>query len=196
MIGEAMPTQPPPPPPAPSRNLRADIAAMRRQQRADRRAAAERRLRSVHSSVWALAGIGALVVVGAVGCQRVQQQQAEYQARTSEALAIAARGVPTASSTPPASVATGAGGMENPLLMLPLTPSARWMIGPSADGTGLLPGRSTWVVRQLIDSLEPCTLWLRLDDDSLPTVLTEPAAGAVPLAECDMAAMATTTTVG
>jgi hypothetical protein len=190
---------PPPPPPAPgtldAKAARKQMQALKKQQREFRRERTVARVKGVHPSVWAAAGIGLVLVGGAVGCQRVQSSQAEFQRDTALALA-SLREPATATSQPPAATVQG---MENPLEQwlddtgtVKLTPQAVWTIGPTADGSGLLPGRSTLVMRQILESADVCRLFIRLDDQNLPRITKEPGAGAVPLVECTKPATSTT----
>lgn len=189
---------PPPPPPPPVAHLapadrEALIADLKRQRKDDRNVKAKQAIGRLNGRHWgALAAIGGLAVL-AVGCnQYASMQSATLNAQATQSSILAAVLEPTATSQPP----TVSGGMDNPLELLPLTEQARWSIALSStkreDGEfALQPGRSAVVVAQLMRLVDPCKLWVSVDDERRPVVASEQSPGAVPMAVC---APPTTTT--
>lgn len=192
------PTSPPPPPPAPTPdNTRLDdtsakqqIRELKRVQREQRKARTVSTLRNVHPAIYACAAGGVVVLGTVVLGARWWSGQQEFQRDTALALAQA-RGEQTTATSQPAQQPVS--GIENPLDGMQLTPNAVWMIGPTADGSGLLPGRSTFVVRQILESADVCKLFIRLDEQNVPRIGKEPTAGAVPLVDCSTKTTSSTT---
>lgn len=188
---------PPPPAPTPDNTRQLDTEAARQQIRDLKRAQREARkqrtlstLRGVNPAIWVTAGVGVAVFVTAVVGARWWSSQQQFQRDTAIALA-AARGEQTTATSQPQPTQ----GMDNPLLSMPLTPQARWIIGPTADGTGLLPGRSTVVVRQILEGADVCKLFVSIDGQNVPRVTKDPATpGAVPLVDCTTTKASASTT--
>lgn len=188
MTGPQIP--PPPPPPAlDAKAAKEQMHALRKMQREARKQRTVQTLRGVHPSVWIGAGVGVVALGTVVLGARWWSGQAEFQRDT--ALALAAARDTTATSQPQQAPVSG---MQNPLEGMDLTTQAKWLIGPTADGTGLLPGRSTLVVRQILESADACSLFISLDGNNLPRVSKQPGAGAVPLVDCAKPVTSTPTT--
>lgn len=171
--------------------LRMQAAAIRRRQRQARRQAVTGRVRSIHRQWWWAGATIVGLTVGAVGCQRWQEQQ------TATTLALAE--IATADRTPVAPAVTpttAVGAIPNPLdsIQPALTAQARWLISVGADGVTLQPKRSAAVVAAMLSQVDPCKLFLGLDDTAGLVVSREPRPGYVPLSSCAVQPSTTTTT--
>jgi len=192
------PQIPPPPPPPSTANInvgtlsiaeREALAAEIKRQRKDERSGKMRQtLGRITPRHWSSLGAIVSVAVLAVGCNEYADMRAadrRSEERQTEFLAAVLN--PTATSQPPAG--SSPSGMDNPLELMPLTEQARWSIGLGStkreDGEfALQPGRSALVVSQMLDLVNPCELWISVDNKRQPVVSREQSPGAVPMAVC------------